>query len=167
MTAAVVLGRLAPPAEPAFFSPREVAVAGPLLDQLLAQDSEPRVPVLALIDARLTAAETDGWHYDDMPTDTQAWRDILGFLDADARAAHGGRPFADLDPGRQAGLIQTVQDRADAGRPHLEPVDPLCLHGVLLPSLGLERDRIPRARLPAGLPQSRGKRPGTQRGRRP
>ena len=29
---------------------------------------------LALIDERLAAGETDGWHYDDMPEDAEAWR---------------------------------------------------------------------------------------------
>ena len=77
VTAGVVLARLAPPNDLGFFTPHERAVAAPLLDLLLAQDSEPRVPVLALIDARLAIGETDGWHYDDMPQDGQAWRDTL------------------------------------------------------------------------------------------
>ena len=68
VTAGVVLARLAPPGELAFFTPdRGRRSPAPLLDLLLAQDSDPRVPVLALIDARLAAGETDGWHYDDMP----------------------------------------------------------------------------------------------------
>ena len=79
------------PAELAFFTPAEVGVAGPLLDLLLAQDADPRVPVLALIDARLAAGETDGWHYDDMPEDGQAWRDTL-------RAPRRGRPAASSRP---------------------------------------------------------------------
>ena len=65
-------------------------VAEPLLDLLLAQDAEPRVPVLALIDTRLAIGETDGWHYDDLPEDGQAWRDTLGCLDRDA--ARASRP---------------------------------------------------------------------------
>src|SRR6185503_6072654 len=74
VTAGVVLRRLAPPGGLAFFTPHEVGIAGPLLDLLLAQDGEPRVPVLALIDERLAVGETDGWHYDDLPEDSQAWR---------------------------------------------------------------------------------------------
>ena len=85
VTAGVVLARLALPGELAFFTPAEVGIAGPLLDLLLAQDADPRVPVLALIDARLAAGETDGWHYDDLPEDGQAWRDTLRFLDEDAQ----------------------------------------------------------------------------------
>jgi hypothetical protein len=111
VTAGVVLARLAPPNDLGFFTQDERAVAEPLLDLLLAQDSEPRVPVLALIDTRLAIGETDGWHYDDLPTDGQAWRDTLAFLDRDATAGHA-LLFARLQPGQQAALIQSVQDRA-------------------------------------------------------
>lgn len=116
VTAGVVLGRLALPAEFAFFTPDEVAIAGPLLDLLLNQDSDPRVPVLALIDARLAAGETDGWHYDEMPEDGQAWRDALAFLNEDARQRHHGRGFAHLISDEQAALIQMVQDLNTAGK---------------------------------------------------
>ncbi|ADP84516.1 gluconate 2-dehydrogenase subunit 3 family protein [Pseudofrankia inefficax] len=115
VTAGVVLHRLVPPADLTFFTPPEAAIAGRLLDLLLAQDGEPRVPVLALVDGRLAAGETDGWHYDDLPQDAQAWRDTLGFLDADARDAHG-LGFAELDEPAQAAIIQAVQDRTRDGQ---------------------------------------------------
>jgi len=115
VTAGVVLARLALPGELAFFTPSEVAVAAPLLDLVLDQDSDPRVPVLALIDQRLAIGETDGWHYDDMPEDGQAWRETLRCLDEDARAEFAGRGFADLDADEQTGLIQAVQDLAKDG----------------------------------------------------
>jgi hypothetical protein len=109
-TAGIVLARLALPEGLAFFTPHEVGVAAPLLDLLLAQDSEPRVPVLALIDARLAAGETDGWHYDDLPEDAQAWRETLAALDADANERYAGRGFAELVDSEQTGLVQAVQD---------------------------------------------------------
>ncbi len=115
VTAGAVLARLALPGELAFFTPVEVSVAGPLLDLLLAQDGEPRVPVLALIDHRLAIGETDGWHYDDLPEDAQAWRATLAALEADARAAHAGRGFATLVISEQAMLVQAVQDLAGKG----------------------------------------------------
>ena len=117
VTVGVVLARLAPPGELAFFTPHQAGIAAPLLDLLLAQDSDPRVPVLALIDARLAAGETDGWHYDDMPQDARAWRDTLRALDEEA-AQHlpGGDGFARLRSDEQALLIQTVQDLATHGR---------------------------------------------------
>jgi hypothetical protein len=98
----------------AFFTPREVGVAAPLLDLLLAQDAEPRVPVLALIDARLAVGDTDGWHYDDMPEDGQAWRDTLAHLDDDAHARHDVG-YRALTRAAQARLLQDVQDLARRG----------------------------------------------------
>ena len=114
-TAGVVLRRLAPPGGLAFFTPHEVGIAGPLLDLLLAQDAEPKVPVLALIDERLAVGETDGWHYDDLPEDAQAWRETLAALDSDARARHH-RGFAELISREQATLVQAVQDLATDGK---------------------------------------------------
>ena len=115
VTAGVVLARLSHPTGLSFFTPEEVAVARPLLDLLLAQDGEPRVPVLELIDERLAVGETDGWHYDDLPEDADAWRETLAALDADAREKLG-RPFGELEADDQAGVIQDVQDCEDEWR---------------------------------------------------
>src|SRR5689334_5744699 len=115
VTAGVVLGRLAHPADLAFFTPREVSVAAPLLDLLLDQDEEPRVPVLELLDARLAVGETDGWHYDDLPEDGDAWRHTLAWLDDDASEHFDGARFAELDASQQAALVQALQDLSSDG----------------------------------------------------
>jgi hypothetical protein len=115
VTAGVVLARLAQPSELASFTPHEVGIATPLLDLLLGQDGEPRIPVLALIDARLAVEETDGWHYDERPEDAQAWRETLAALDQDARNGPGRR-FAELGSSEQAALVQAVQDLASSGK---------------------------------------------------
>jgi hypothetical protein len=114
VTAGVVLARLTLPKMLSFFTPHEVGVAQPMLDLLMDQDSEPRVPVLALIDARLSIGETDGWHYDDLPEDGQAWRDTLAHLDEDARARHD-LGYAELSTAQQARLLQDVADVAGGG----------------------------------------------------
>jgi hypothetical protein len=108
-TAGVVLARLSHPTGLSFFTVAEVGVAGPLLDLLLAQDAEPRVPVLEMIDERLSLGETDGWHYDTMAEDGDAWRQTLAFLDEDARSRFG-RPFGELADDERAALVQAVQD---------------------------------------------------------
>jgi hypothetical protein len=115
VTAGVVLARLSPPTMLSYFTPRQVGIAQPMLDLLLGQDGEPRVPVLALIDARLAAGETDGWHYDDMPEDGQAWRGSLAHLDGDAQTRHD-TGYAALGRADQARLLQDVQDLASSGR---------------------------------------------------
>jgi hypothetical protein len=154
VTAGVVLARLSPPNMLSYFTPQQMGIAQPMLDLLLGQDGEPRVPVLALIDARLAAGETDGWHYDDMPEDGHAWCDTLAHLDGDAHTRHdtGYAALGRADQARQACL---------------ESVDPVCLCRVLLPSVGVERDRLQRSRLPARLPQCRDQRPREMGGRRP
>jgi hypothetical protein len=114
VTAGVVLARLQPVTELSFFSKEQDAIVRPLCDLLLAQDGEPRIPVVALIDVRLATQETDGWHYDDMPDDGVAWQESLLHLDTDAARVFG-RNFAALTREQQAALVQDVQDRAAAG----------------------------------------------------
>jgi len=111
VTTGVVLERLATPADLAFFRGREVATARVLLDLLLAQDDEPKVPVLELVDTRLARGETDGWHYSEMPEDGEAWRRTLQWIDEDT---DGG--FAEAVPDRQRASIQRVQDLAEAAK---------------------------------------------------
>jgi Gluconate 2-dehydrogenase subunit 3 len=115
VTAGVVLDRLSHPTGLAFFRPAEVAVAAPLLDLLLAQDGEPRVPVLEEIDRRLALGETDGWHYDDLPEDGEAWRRTLAALDAEARERRNAG-FAELPVADRAALVQAVLDAEGSWR---------------------------------------------------
>ena len=114
VTAGVVMARLSLPDPLRFFELGEEAIARPLLDHLLDQWNEPRVPVLETIDARLTERETDGWHYSDLPEDGEAWRASLRNLDADAQAGHN-QGFAECSRPAQAALIQAVQDADDGG----------------------------------------------------
>jgi hypothetical protein len=108
LTAGVVLARLDPQPEMTFFDPTETAIAEALFDRLLAQDDDPKVPVLELVDRRLSAGETDGWRYEDMPEDGDAWRRTLAALDDDARGRHGLH-FHQLPPDEQRSLIRDVQ----------------------------------------------------------
>lgn len=92
-----------------FFSVAEAETAGALLDRLLAQDEAPKVPVLELVDARLEAGDIDGWRYQDLPEDRQAWRGSLAFLDEDAEARFGRR-FAACGAEEQGELVQGIAD---------------------------------------------------------
>ncbi|MBA3956338.1 MAG: gluconate 2-dehydrogenase subunit 3 family protein [Acidimicrobiia bacterium] len=108
VTAGVVLARLAPPAPLQFFTPTEERTGRALVDRLLAQDEEPRVPVLDMIDARLAAGQTDGWHYDSLPPDADAWRTSLVALDDDARA-HADSGFGELDMATQKSVLEAIR----------------------------------------------------------
>lgn len=109
VTSGVVLSRLGMPPDIRFFTPEQEAIATALSDRLLDQEEDTRLPVVAMVDARLAEAQTDGWRYQDMPEDGQAWRDALAGLDADAAATHG-RGFAACSPQEQQALLQSVQD---------------------------------------------------------
>jgi hypothetical protein len=109
VTVGVVLSRLGRAPDVRFFTPAEQAIAAALLHRLLDTGEESRVPVVALVDARLAEQQTDGWRYEDMPEDGRAWRESLAHLDADAVAMYG-TGFAACSPEDQAKLVQAVQD---------------------------------------------------------
>ncbi|MEV5508027.1 gluconate 2-dehydrogenase subunit 3 family protein [Streptomyces orinoci] len=111
-TAGVVLARLGPRPQPplSFFTPAEEAAAEALLDHLLARrPGDPPVPVLSVIDARLSTGQGDGWRYADLPEDDRTWRRSLAALDEDARLRHDGRTFAALDYGDQDRLLHHIK----------------------------------------------------------
>jgi hypothetical protein len=78
-----------------FFDAREQQTLGAFLDVVLAQDAEPRVPVLAMVDAKLHAGRLDGFRYEDMPPDDETWRRVARHLDG----------FADEPPERRRELV--------------------------------------------------------------
>ncbi|MGH9122262.1 MAG: gluconate 2-dehydrogenase subunit 3 family protein, partial [Acidimicrobiales bacterium] len=109
VTAGVVLARLAPSPDYSFFTPVEQACADVLFDRLLAQNGDPKVPVLQLVDQRLALDMTDGWFYEGMPEDREAWRLTLAALDEES-LARAGAVFAALDLAAQGALLQSIVD---------------------------------------------------------
>ncbi|MDM4723604.1 hypothetical protein QTQ03_30050 [Micromonospora sp. WMMA1363] len=67
VTTGVVLERISNLRDFRFFNPDEQAIATVLCDRLLGQGGNGRIPVAAMIDARLAESQTDGWRYADMP----------------------------------------------------------------------------------------------------
>jgi Gluconate 2-dehydrogenase subunit 3 len=92
-TRKVVLDRVenVPPVR--FFDAREEATMRAFCDVVTAQDREPRVPVLEMVDAKLHAGRLDGFQYADMPDDRDVWRRAAKGLDDVARA-RGAESFA-------------------------------------------------------------------------
>ncbi len=107
-TTAVVLKRLAPPGPLQFFTTQEERAVRALVDLLLDQYEEPRIPVTEMIDARLRDREFDGYRYDTMPDDDVAWQRSIAGLDDDARERHGV-PFAALAPEDRTALVLEVR----------------------------------------------------------
>ncbi len=110
VTADLIRARVAEQPAPRFFTAAEQSAAQALVGQLLDQPQDDLgVPVMLMIDARLADGQTDGWRYEDMPEDGQAWRDTLVYLDRDAKEQFGAG-FASCQRDEQARVIQAVQD---------------------------------------------------------
>ena len=108
VTAGVVLARLAPPPPLRFFTIEEEPTARALVDRLLGQDDEPKVPAVEMIDQRLLNRAGDGFRYSDMPEDPEAWRRSLAGVEKEARGRFG-RPFPELERSEQIDLIEDLQ----------------------------------------------------------
>jgi hypothetical protein len=118
VTASVVLGRMSSSVAVRFFSAEQEPTARALFDRLLGQDDEPRIAVLEMIDQRLFERRGDGYRYEDMPEDWDAFSASVDGLDADARLSTG-RPFSDVEADGQMQLIDDV--RTCAGEWHEMP----------------------------------------------
>lgn len=113
VTRAVVLARLDPP-PPRFFDAAQAATLGAFCDVVLAQDAEPRVPVLALVDAKLSAGRLDGYRFAGMPDDRQTWRLVARGLD-EVAAREGGRSYARTGAERRLEVCEAFAERRLTG----------------------------------------------------
>jgi hypothetical protein len=112
-TRKVVLARVHEVPAIRFFEPAELETLTAFADVVLAQDSEPRIPVLAYVDERLFEGKGDGYRYFDMPPDGEAWQRVARGLDEEARR-RGAERFALLDVETQ---VDVCRDFA-AGKLH-------------------------------------------------
>lgn len=101
-----------------FFTEQEVTLLGAVMDRLIPQDdrdAEHRIPIVPQIDNRLFTGRVDGYRYDDMPPDGEAYRLGLQGIDAVARQMHD-RAFTELEPEEQDPVLWTLhQDRPQGG----------------------------------------------------
>ena len=117
-TRAAVLERVerVPPIR--FFSPEELELATAVFDRIVPQDdrdADHRIPVVNYLDERLYSGRMDGYRYEDMPPDGEAYRLGLKGIDAIARQMHG-RSFRELGPAEQDEVLWTLhQDRPPEG----------------------------------------------------
>jgi Gluconate 2-dehydrogenase subunit 3 len=88
-----------------FFTPREVSTLSVLCDMLSAQDAEPRIPVLAMVDEKYHEGRLDGYQYEDMPDDRDAWRLVARGLDEQALERCGAPSFAVADEDARHAIV--------------------------------------------------------------
>ena len=96
-TRAVVLPRVQDPPEIRFFGVAEAATLRAFCDTVTAQDSEPRIPVLALVDEKYAEGRLEGYRHAGMPPDPETWRLSARGLD-EAAQERGALSFAVADP---------------------------------------------------------------------
>jgi Gluconate 2-dehydrogenase subunit 3 len=87
-----------------FFDEDEQRTLKAFCDTVTAQDGEPRIPVLSMVDAKLHAGRLDGFQYAGMPDDREVWRIVARGLDETARAA-GAPDFSGASPEVQHQIV--------------------------------------------------------------
>lgn len=92
--------RVAEPPSCRFFDEREQLTLGALFDVILAQDRDPRVPVLQMVDAKLYERKFDGFRYAQLPDDDQTMRIVARKLDG----------LGDLDPEQRHERVKAFAD---------------------------------------------------------
>jgi hypothetical protein len=93
-----------------FFTANEEATVRAFCDVVTAQDGEPRVPVVELVDEKLSAGRLDGYQYEDMPDDRDTWRIVLRGLDETARERYASADFAALDSEAREAVIAQLSE---------------------------------------------------------
>lgn len=110
-TRQVLIERLnAPPRQPTFFTADEFALLQAICDRLIPQDNRPEpIDIAGGIDERLSQNKSNGWRYDVMPADGDAYKQGLAGVEQSAQILFQ-HPFRQLSGDQQntvIGLIQT------------------------------------------------------------
>jgi hypothetical protein len=95
-----------------FFSPQEASLLGAVIERLMPQDdrSEERtIPILPVIDERLHENSLNGFRYEDMPPDREAYRLGIKAIDEMARSRFE-QSFVELTVHRQELILKSLHD---------------------------------------------------------
>jgi hypothetical protein len=95
-----------------FFNPVEERLLSAICARLLPQDDrtpDRRIPIVPFIDQRLHLGRIDGYRYEGMPPDRNAYRLGLHAIEQMARELHGDS-FADLSLADQEDLLKSLHD---------------------------------------------------------
>ncbi|GAB3688990.1 hypothetical protein GCM10027592_04780 [Spirosoma flavus] len=113
-TRQVLTDRLTASAEsPRFFSSQELELLRAICNRLIPQDNRSEsIDVAGGIDKRLAQHGSDGWRYDTMPADGDAYKQGLAGIEETAHVLFG-QPFQQLAEAQQDELLSQIQ-RAEA-----------------------------------------------------
>jgi hypothetical protein len=110
VTRRVVLDRVGNVPAIRFFDERQERTLRAFCDVVTAQDCEPRIPVLEMVDAKLYAGKLDGFRYHDMPPDPETWRRVAANLDATAREEGCEEGFAAAGSESQHAIVERFSE---------------------------------------------------------
>lgn len=117
-TRAALQQRLDAPADyaPQFFAPETFALLEAVAACLLPQPDRPERPIALApsVDERLAAGKSDGWRYDALPPDREAYRLGLGGVQETSQALFLNE-FTALDAQQQQHVMQAVADGTPPG----------------------------------------------------
>lgn len=114
-TLKVVQERLSAPAPLRFFNEKEAAIMQAVVDRIMPQDDraeERTIPILPVIDERLFKNRLNGFRYEDMPPDQEAYLRGVQAIDEMALTRYRA-PFVKLSVHQQELLLKSLHD----GRP--------------------------------------------------
>jgi hypothetical protein len=100
-----------------FFNEEEVLTITAVMDRVIPQDDrtpDRRIKVVNYLDERLYNNQTDGYRFEDMPDDREAYRLGIEAIDQTSREIHGV-PFVDLDALKQDFLLKSIHDGKKLG----------------------------------------------------
>ncbi len=110
-TREVVLDRVHNTPRYSYFDEQQRATLEALCERVIPQsrrDAGRRVPIAPWIDQHMAQGVQEGFRFDNMPPDSEAWKRGLEGLDQAARAMFVAR-FSDLDSERQDGVLNAVR----------------------------------------------------------
>ncbi|TMK70602.1 MAG: gluconate 2-dehydrogenase subunit 3 family protein [Actinobacteria bacterium] len=116
-TREVVMKRVESPPHILFFTEDEAETLKAYCDTITYQYTEPRIPVLSFIDEKLLEGRLDGYQYEDMPDDRDAWRLVAAGLEYSARAEWAAESFARAPEALREDIVAAFADGLLRGGP--------------------------------------------------
>ncbi|MGC2301324.1 MAG: gluconate 2-dehydrogenase subunit 3 family protein [Acidobacteriaceae bacterium] len=95
-----------------FFSQQEAALLSAVIDRVMPQDDRAEhriIPVLPILDGRLYKNSLNGFRYEDMPPDQEAYRLAIKAIEEMAQARFQ-QPFINLTVHRQELILKSLHD---------------------------------------------------------
>lgn len=111
-TREVVLDRVQNTPQIRFFTPEEARVMEAVCDHILPQDDRDeahKIPIVPRIDKRLYEDKHDGYQYEKMPPDREAFRLGIRAIEEIAHHLHG-RGFLEIEPLEQDRILKSLHD---------------------------------------------------------